>query len=550
MGRRGGPAALAARIANDSEADAAAADAAENNADADTFAFSGFKRGNPDGLCFGKVPIGTPAFEIQGAMDIVNSREPLFNAIDNIRSTRTSFHLLRFCCSRNHNYWLRSMPPEHVVASARAHDERVWKSMEVVLNRKSMRPTNRAIERARMQSSLPTSNGGLGLGNAQLDSRPAYIGSWHLVADTLHAHFRHVTDALSRAFPARDPDQPDHPPSPPADLPDCLKSVHAATAYLNSSRPDDSQLPVISIDPSNRRSRTRHVQKQASTRVYQELRSRLVEQGTPNERIHLSSCSVKGAGSHLHAFPTGHFRFSYFDISDGAFLSSIQERLGLNVLGANPSMTCALCLNRFEHGFAHSHVCKHLYRGEHCTGIGMGAGIRHRRLQSEFCRLLNACGLGFDADTGANPRVVLPSGNEVDVIIHGLGDGDRPLALDFRVCYPLQSNTDRGTFLSQEEEKNEKYKAECDENDMDFSPFVLNTYGGLGPAALSVFNKLRRHAESQYDSDHWRHSWSAADFTNHWLQRFALVIARANHEMHRAVIPTTPNLAPSDFALP
>ena len=106
------------------------------------------------------------------------------------------------------------------------------------------------------------------------------------------------------------------------------------------------------------------------------------------------------------------------------------------------------------------------------------------------------------------------------------------------------------TPVKQEEEKNEKYKAECDENDMDFSPFVLNTYGGLGPAALSVFNKLRRHAESQYDSDHWRHSWSAADFTNHWLQRFALVIARANHEMHRAVIPTTPNLAPSDFALP
>ena len=47
--------------------------------------------------------------------------------------------------------------------------------------------------------------------------------------------------------------------------------------------------------------------------------------------------------------------------------------------------------------------------------------------------------------------------------------------------------------------------------------------------------RLRRHAaESQYDSDHWRHSWPAADFTNHWLQRFALVIARANHEMHRA----------------
>jgi hypothetical protein len=326
--------------------------------------------------------------------------------------------------------------------------------------------------------------------------------------------------------------------------------VTVATTELNNRRPADNQLPVISIDPSNHPSCTRYVQKQASTRVYEQLRNRLFEQGTPDERTHLSSCSVKGAGSHLHAFPTGHFRFSYFDISDGAFLSSIQERLALNVLGANPSLSCALCLNRFQHGLAHSHVCKQLYKGEQCTGIGMGAGIRHRRLQTEFCRLLNACGLGFDADTGANPRVVLPSGNEVDVIIHGLGDGDRPLALDFRVCYSLQRDANRGTFDSQEHEKNEKYKAECDENNMDFSPFVLNTYGGLGPAALSVFSKLRRHAESQYGNDHWRHSWSAADFTNHWLQRFALVIARANHEMHRAVIPTTPNLIPSDFALP
>ena len=45
--------------------------------------------------------------------------------------------------------------------------------------------------------------------------------------------------------------------------------------------------------------------------------------------------------------------------------------------------------------------------------------------------------------------------------------------------------------------------------------------------------------------DLWRHSWSATSFATHWLQRFSLVLARTNYEMHRAVVPSS--LAFNDY---
>ena len=82
----------------------------------------------------------------------------------------------------------------------------------------------------------------------------------------------------------------------------------------------------------------------------------------------------------------------------------------------------------------------------------------------------------------------------------------------------------------------------------DFSPFVVDTFGGFAPAARDIFKKLQSHVDRIYDRGEFRHSWSASDFSSHWLQRFSLVIARANHEMHRAVVPHTPQLYMADLA--
>ena len=137
----------------------------------------------------------------------------------------------------------------------------------------------------------------------------------------------------------------------------------------------------------------------------------------------------------------------------------------------------------------------------------------------------------------------LPSGNKIDVLVSGLGEGGRPLAIDFRVTYPLQLDASRGTFAHNEKEKNDKHKAECDAQGWDFAPFVLDTYGGFGPAAKSVFGRLVKLADELGGAyDQWRHNWTSASFPTHWLQRFSLVIARANYEMHRAVVAPSPNL--------
>ena len=78
---------------------------------------------------------------------------------------------------------------------------------------------------------------------------------------------------------------------------------------------------------------------------------------------------------------------------------------------------------------------------------------------------------------------------------------------------------------------------------------MLDTYGGFGPAARSLFSKLIKMAQELHGArDCWRHSWSAASFSTHWLQRFSLVIARTNYEMHRAVVPSSPAFNDGDFA--
>ena len=503
-----------------------------------------FEVTDPNGLTFGKVPIGTPEFETAGTLSIVNKRVKLFDKIDTLNCKRARYHLLRFCTSRNHNYWERSTPPDSVITSARAHDDRLWQSIRALLQLPHMQLPQRAVDRARLQSTLPVSGGGLGLGSAQLDSKPAYYGSWKLIATTL-ASFPCLADLIVSAFPETEPTGTPGPEDPtPPSLPPCITAALDARSFLNAHRPDDNQLPVISLDPSS--NNRRNFQKKASVQVYRQLRQSLDDDATPIERTRLVSCSTYGSGHFLNAFPRGNFIRTFFDISDDAFLANIQERLGLNVLGANPPFSCKLCHRRFEHGTAHAHICPKLPKGE-CgslrRGLGHGAGIRHKRLQNEFVRMLNSLGLSWDADeNGANPRVFLPSGNKVDVIISGLGEGGRPLALDFRVCYPLQNNAVRGTFDAQEREKNEKYKMECDDAGWDFEPFVVDTFGGFGPAARSVFQRMVKHAAQIYDRHHWRHSWSASSFSTHWLQRISLVIARANYEMHRAVIPSTPNL--------
>ena len=388
----------------------------------------------------------------------------------------------------------------------------------------------------------------LGGGDLISSPKPAYIGSWALIAADMRS-IPKLAEPLCYAL-ADAPDLAPDDATPPV-LPDCIQEAIAVHSELNSKRPEADQLPSFTLDPSS--NTRKQMQKKASLRVYQQLRTSLDDNATPDELCRTDHCSEYGSGHFLNAFPCGSFRTSYFDISDGAFLAACQERLGLPVLGAGPAVSCALCHCNFVHGIAHGHVCPKLPKGE-CgslvRGIGHGAGVRHKRLQNEFIRMLNNVGLAWDADqNGANQRVFLPSGNKVDCIIRGLGEGGRPLALDFRIAYPLQRNAEQGTFAAQEKAKDDKYKDECDQQGWDFSPFVLDTFGGFGPAARSVFRRLIKHSEKLNARDQWKHSWSASSFSTHWLQRFSLVIARANYEMHRAVIPTAPLLEPVDFQL-
>jgi hypothetical protein len=88
---------------------------------------------------------------------------------------------------------------------------------------------------------------------------------------------------------------------------------------------------------------------------------------------------------------------------------------------------------------------------------------------------------------------------------------------------------------SNEKEKNNMYKEKSKANEWDFAPFVVGTFGGLGPSAARVFRNVVTASATLEISCFYHHSWSAASYGPHWLQRISLQLHAANYHMQRAV---------------
>jgi len=99
--------------------------------------------------------------------------------------------------------------------------------------------------------------------------------------------------------------------------------------------------------------------------------------------------------------------------------------------------------------------------------------------------LLTVAGLRWEAEIYVNAQRSL----RADLVVHSFVDG-KPLALDVQVVHGLSSRLGEEAVAKGENDKKAKYSAACSMIDMNFSPVVWDTLGGLGSDSLKFMQKL------------------------------------------------------------
>ena len=303
------------------------------------------------------------------------------------------------------------------------------------------------------QMSLPVALGGLGLPSAASRALPAFLGS---VTRTAHAQ----RDLL-----------------PPTVLHlrcDFLPAFESFTATY----PQDPPLSLASIEP------LRHPQQWLSSLVDSAAYVALLNASSQSARARLLSLQLPFSGTWLSAPPLISFGFR---LAPRLFRFLLKYRLGLPL--ARTPKPCPQCP---PEALAVLDIS-----GDHaasCQGK-VGRTYRHNRVRDTIFAIATKAGFSGEKE----PLHLLPSQptlRPADVLLHDWANS-RSLCLDVAVANPLTrsalpraSSVIGSASLSLARAKRIKYEPLCSAEDLLFSPFVMETYGGFGSDARNILHDL------------------------------------------------------------
>ena len=258
----------------------------------------------------------------------------------------------------------------------------------------------------------------------------------------------------------------------------------------------------------------------------------------------LDDCSSFGAGAFLNAIPRGRERSGRYSLRPDLWVIAARAHIGLTPPGVVPGDICGLCHRPLDSGVEGQSVCCGSLSGS-CSRAAIHASVcpiggfknrRHNSTADVLCEMWEAIGGTAAADhrKARNSRGVdvvgntcmLPSGNQVDLILYGAGRHGGDIAIDVSfVCVEASNSKFETAIAKREADKNTKYLEECKSLGLEFYPFVLGAHGGFGKSARSLFKVLVGLAKKLEARD-WRHSWTAMSYEACWLQKLSIVIAR------------------------
>ncbi len=198
-------------------------------------------------------------------------------------------------------------------------------------------------------------------------------------------------------------------------------------------------------------------------------------------KARLNSLRLPHSGSFLNATPNDLWNLTF---TNEEFSSLVRYHLGVDVFDATTfAKNCPRCQKPQDASGDHCLVCQH------------GPKIpRHNSVAGTLLSLAQQAAL---APRFEPPNLIRNSSERPADVLIPVWTGGRPLAIDVSVTCPvaesyvLKASQVIGSAAAERAAlKRVKYTQICEENGLNFSPFVLESFGGFGPDAVHLLSKI------------------------------------------------------------
>ena len=418
--------------------------------------------------------------------------------------------LLRFCVEPKLLHLLRATPPRLILAGVSETDAGLQQAFGSFFGMASPPCATLAVQLA-----LPVRHGGAGVGALGLKHEAAYVGSWALCLSAVLARLPAVdAAALQLALSTSDARHP------------TAGHVLAACTALEEAGVAHDRLPdweACAARPSRRR------QAALSRARVSSVRDRLLAALPEAEAARVRSCGGPGAGAWL-VCPAS--EVAETELFDGPFSFGARWRFGLDTseVGSRCQIGCQRrggqpCGAAVDSRGDHAAICK-------CGGYKT---IRHSRIVATLRRILRESGAavsptevpvhGWRRADGTGARLDVAywadgSRHYVDVTIR------HPRAQKYRARAAL---VDGAAAAEAERNKRARYPASADAGLSAVEPFVLESFGRLGPAALQLLGDARQRVAERRGA----RSVTRDGVAHRW---FALLQSQLLQAQHEAVV--------------
>ena len=272
-----------------------------------------------------------------------------------------------------------------------------------------------------------------------------------------------------------------------------------ALSSLNSLVSPNAQLDLCSIPTS---------QKQLSRLIDQESFKTFSTQFGVLDKARLLCCAMPHASAWIRALPTKQNK-----LSASEWVISMKRWLGVPFF--NSEHLCCACKNEAMDVFAiHASVCP--VSGDRIK--------RHNAIRDCF---FDSCSAACWGPIKEKP-FLLPGSSEkpADILIPNYSGG-KDLAIDFAVTCPLQSKYLRDSAITSGhacnsyalEIKSNNFEQRVQQQNMEYLPIILETFGGFSSESLVFINKLTNSISLRY-------SESRASCANSFFEKVSCLLMK------------------------
>ena len=404
-------------------------------------------RWDEDGIDLLGSPIGSVRYTEAYATSKVEKIADLLEKIHTIEHSQYELILLRhtagFC---KFNFVLRTCDSRKVKGAAAKFDQLIHDSLEKIWNAS-------LGNNQRLLIHLPVNQGGIGIPAAYFSGASARLGA---LANSLLSRNRllgNEDDHLSLEF-------------------------YQAMTLWNSS----VSSPIVAQDLLAATKPQHWLQSQVNS----QLRGDLLSSCSDRFKALVNACSYSYSGDWLRVVPIRDLRL---EMPSNAYQRCLQYRLGVPLYSSE--VTCGHCGEMSDCSGDHDSWCR---------GSLQRVSVRHNAVRDLLFQKAAEAQLGPQKE----PQNLIPQHGELrpaDVFIPNFRYG-RDVCIDVSIVSPFlhieQASATPGFNANfKASQKISKYRNMCQENGLDFVPFVMESIGGFHPDSIQVINRLARKIYSK-----------------------------------------------------